>query len=76
MLCSLYWKLKYINRLEFLWDYIRKGQIEIPDFVYDHDDELEDRPLMDYGVETDPFQVYDMPAIASSDSRYPLRWAS
>ena len=68
MLCSLYWKLKYVNSLEFIWDYIRKGQIEIPDFVYDHDDQLEDRPLMDYGVETDPFQVYDMAAIGSSDS--------
>lgn len=73
---GLYWKLKYVNRLEFIWDYIRKGQIEIPDFVYDHDDQLEDRPLMDYGVETDPFQVYDKPAIGSSDSRYSLRWAS
>ena len=52
MLCSLYWKLKYVNHLEFIWDYIRKGHIEIPDFVYDHDDQLEDRPLMDYGFET------------------------
>ena len=60
MLCSLYWKLKYVNHLEFIWDYIRKGQIEIPIFVYDHDDQLEDRPLIDYGVETDPFQFYGM----------------
>jgi len=73
---GLYWKLKYVNRLEFLWDCVRKGQIEIPDFVYDHDDQLEDRPLMDYGVETDPFQVYDKPAMGSTDSRYSLRWAS
>lgn len=73
---GLYWKLKYVNRLEFLWDCIRKGQIEIPDFVYDHDDQLEDRPLMDYGIETDPFQVYDMHVMGSADSRYPWRWIS
>lgn len=73
---GLYWKLKYVNRLEFLWDCIRKGQIEIPDFVYDHDDQLEDRPLMDYGIETDPFQVYDMHVMGSADSRYPWRWNS
>eukprot|EP00253_Pinus_taeda_P010374 PITA_10374 len=73
---GLYCKLKYVNCLEFNCDYIRKGQIEIPYFVYDHDDQLEDRPLMAYVVEIDPFQVYDMPAIGSSDSRYSLRWAS
>jgi len=73
---GLYWKLKYVNRLEFLRDCIRKGQIEIPDFVYDHDDQLEERPLMDYGIETDPLQAYDMPIIGSAHSRYSLKWAS
>uniref|UniRef100_A0A0C9S831 TSA: Wollemia nobilis Ref_Wollemi_Transcript_6287_1253 transcribed RNA sequence n=1 Tax=Wollemia nobilis TaxID=56998 RepID=A0A0C9S831_9CONI len=85
---GLYWKLKYVNRLEFLWDHIRKGQIEIPDFVYDHDDQLEDRPLMDYGVEinedrslmdygveVNPFQVYDMPVLGSAYARHSYAWA-
>ena len=49
--------------------------MEIPDFVFDHDDQLEDKPLMDYGVKTNPFEVYDMPAMGSADSRYYLRWA-
>ena len=75
MLCSLYSKLKYVNRLEFLWDCIKKGQVEIPDFVFGHDDQLEYKPLMDYGLKTNPFEVYDMPAMGSADSRYYLRWA-
>eukprot|EP01018_Ginkgo_biloba_P005591 Gb_16648 [translate_table: standard] len=73
---GLYWKLKYINRLEFLWDNVRKGQVEIPDFVCEHDDLLEDRPLMDYGVETDPFHLHDMPSMGSVYSRSARRWAS
>ena len=68
MLFSLYWKFNYVNHQEFLCACITKGHIEILDFLYDHDDQLEDKPLMDYGVETDPFQVYDMAAIGSSDS--------
>uniref|UniRef100_A0A0D6R7S5 CRAL-TRIO domain-containing protein n=1 Tax=Araucaria cunninghamii TaxID=56994 RepID=A0A0D6R7S5_ARACU len=70
---GLYWKLKYINRVEFLWDNIRKGQVEIPEFVYEHDSLLENRPLMDYGIETDPLQLHDMPVMGSTYSRPAMR---
>ncbi|KAH9326005.1 hypothetical protein KI387_006183 [Taxus chinensis] len=73
---GLYEKLRYVNRLEFLWDHIRKAQIEIPDFVHDHDDQLEDRPLMDYGVEANPFQVYDMPSLGTAYARHSFAWTS
>ncbi|XP_059074333.1 uncharacterized protein LOC131070942 isoform X2 [Cryptomeria japonica] len=66
---GLYGKLKCVNRLEFLWGHIRKGQIEIPDFVHDHDDQLDDRPLMDYGVEANPFYVYEV-TLAKQDGHH------
>ncbi|KAH7280076.1 hypothetical protein KP509_37G051300 [Ceratopteris richardii] len=37
---GLYHKLVYVSRLEFLWDYLKQGQVEVPDFVLDHDKEL------------------------------------
>eukprot|EP00252_Welwitschia_mirabilis_P006004 TRINITY_DN16646_c0_g1_i1.p1 TRINITY_DN16646_c0_g1~~TRINITY_DN16646_c0_g1_i1.p1 ORF type:complete len:238 (-),score=45.27 TRINITY_DN16646_c0_g1_i1:351-1064(-) len=60
---GLYWKIKYISRLEFLWNDIKKRQIEIPDFVYEHDELLEYRPLMDYGIEADPFSLHAGPSV-------------
>lgn len=72
----LYWKLKYVSRVEFLWDHVRRNEIEIPQFVFDHDEELECRSLMDYGLESDhprvcygsssdnPISVYSMRCIA------------
>ncbi|MCO5548663.1 hypothetical protein L7F22_002122 [Adiantum nelumboides] len=53
----LYDKVKYVNRLEFLWDDVRKGQVDIPEFVFKHDKVLEERPLMDYWIEPDPFNT-------------------
>ena len=53
----LYWKLKYVSRVEFLWDHVRRNEIEIPLFVYDHDEDLERRPMMDYGLESDHARV-------------------
>eukprot|EP00249_Psilotum_nudum_P005502 c18938_g1_i1 orf=234-968(+) len=70
----LYWKLKYINRIEFLWDHIKRGQLEVPDFVYEHDNELEHRPLMDYGLEADPLQAYGFHGFDSSFSRNSVKW--
>lgn len=54
-------KLVYVSRLEFLTEYVRKGQIDIPEFVVEHDQELETRPLMDYGLEVDPLQNHNTP---------------
>jgi hypothetical protein len=47
----------YISRLEFLSDYVKPDALELPEFVLEHDRELEGRPLMDYGVEADSDQA-------------------
>lgn len=44
-----------MNRLEFLWDHVRRNEIEVPEFVYEHDEEMEYRPMVDYGLESDLF---------------------
>lgn len=72
----LYWKIKYVSRLQYLWDDIKKGQVEIPEFVKSHDDVLEHRPLTDYGIEPDPFHMNEMPSSASSFGKYEGRWSS
>ncbi|OAY76043.1 Ganglioside-induced differentiation-associated protein 2, partial [Ananas comosus] len=73
---GLYGKLKYVSRLEFLWEHMRKREVEIPEFVHDHDEELERRPLMDYGLESDHHRIYDAPVMDSAASMYSLRCIS
>ncbi|KAH0456724.1 hypothetical protein IEQ34_014631 [Dendrobium chrysotoxum] len=73
----LYGKLRYVSRLEFLGEYMRKSDIDVPDFVHDHDEELERRPLMDYGLESGRHhRDYDSPAMDSAASMYSLRCIS
>lgn len=74
----LYRKVKYVSRLEFLWEHLRRNEMELPEFVYDRNEELEYRQMMDYGLESDhprsvcfalavvdsPFSVYSMRCIA------------
>lgn len=55
-----YEKMVFVSRTEFLWDYMKKKEVDIPDFVDVHDKELETRPLMDYGFEVDPIQMENM----------------
>ncbi|KAJ3680464.1 hypothetical protein LUZ60_016742 [Juncus effusus] len=51
----MYEKLRYISRVEFLKAYMAKGEIEMPDFVKEHDGKLEKHPFLDYGfVTTNP----------------------
>lgn len=75
---NLYWKIKYVSRLQYLWDDIKKGEIEIPEFVKNHDDILEHRPLTDYGIEPDPLKLTEVPSMSLSLGRYDYeeRWAS
>lgn len=73
---GLYWKIKYVSRLQYLWEDIKKGEIEIPEFVQNHDNILENRPLTDYGIEPDPFHLSEMPMTAYSFGRYEERWSS
>ncbi|KAF3442491.1 hypothetical protein FNV43_RR16407 [Rhamnella rubrinervis] len=73
---GLYWKIKYISRLQYLWDDVKKGEIEIPEFVRNHDNILEHRPLTDYGIEPDPFQLSEVPTTSYSFGRYEEKWAA
>uniref|UniRef100_A0A1D1YCR0 Ganglioside-induced differentiation-associated protein 2 n=1 Tax=Anthurium amnicola TaxID=1678845 RepID=A0A1D1YCR0_9ARAE len=73
---GLYWKIKYVSRLQYLWDDIKKGQVEIPEFVKSHDDILERRPLTDYGIEPDPLHLTEVPAMEYPFGRYEERWAA
>ncbi|KAI4386550.1 hypothetical protein MLD38_004477 [Melastoma candidum] len=73
---GLYWKIKYVSRLQYLWDDIKKGEIEIPEFVQNHDDVLEDRPLTDYGIEPDPLHLTEVPASPYSLTRHEERWGT
>jgi len=73
---GLYAKLKYVSRLAYLWEHVRRNAIEIPEFVYDHDEDLEYRPMMDYGIESDHPRVYDAPVVDSSVAMYSTRCIS
>ncbi|KAI3665323.1 hypothetical protein L6452_43947 [Arctium lappa] len=73
---GLYGKLKYVSRLDYLWDQIRRNAIEIPEFVRDHDEDLEYRPMMDYGLESDHPRVYGAPAVDSPVAMYSMRCIS
>ncbi|KAG8378014.1 hypothetical protein BUALT_Bualt08G0094000 [Buddleja alternifolia] len=66
---GLYYKVRYVNRLEFLWDNVRRKETEMPEFVYEFDEEMEYRPRMDYGLESDhPRIVYEAPSSVSTYS--------
>nr|POE51008.1 ganglioside-induced differentiation-associated protein 2 [Quercus suber] len=71
---GLYWKIKYVSRLQYLWEDIKKAEVEIPEFVKNHDDILEHRPLTDYGIEPDPSHLTEIPSMAYSFGRYEERW--
>lgn len=73
---GLYWKVKYVSRLQYLWEDIKKGEVEIPDFVKKHDDVLEHRPLTDYGIEPDPLHLTGIPSVGYPFGRYEERLIS
>uniref|UniRef100_A0A2P2Q6Y5 Uncharacterized protein MANES_02G111300 n=1 Tax=Rhizophora mucronata TaxID=61149 RepID=A0A2P2Q6Y5_RHIMU len=73
---GLYSKLRYINRLDYLWEHVRRNEVEIPEFVYDHDEDLDYRPMVDYGLESDHPRVYVAPTIDSPVSMYSMRCIS
>lgn len=73
---GLYWKIKYISRLEYLWEDVKKGDVDIPQFVQDHDKILENRPLTDYGIEPDPLHLTAIPSAGYPFGRFEDRWSS
>ncbi|PWA43955.1 SEC14 cytosolic factor family protein / phosphoglyceride transfer family protein [Artemisia annua] len=72
----LYWKVKYVSRLQYLWHNMKKGSIEIPDFVAEHDEVLEKRPLTDYGIEPVPLHFTGLPSNSFTYGRYEDKWTS
>ncbi|KAK4791566.1 hypothetical protein SAY86_031979 [Trapa natans] len=62
----LYGKLRYVSRLDQLWEQVRRTEIEIPEFVYDHDDDLGQHSVIDYGPESDHPRAYGAPALPDS----------
>lgn len=77
VLCKnrMYRKLQYVNRVEFLWNHVRRNEIEfeIPEFVFDQDEELEHRTMMEYGLESDHRRAYGTPSVDSAVSMYSMR---
>ncbi|CAN6825470.1 unnamed protein product [Brassica oleracea] len=73
---GLYGKLRYISRVDYLWEHVRRNEIEMPEFVYDHDDDLEYRPMMDYGQESDHARVYAEATVDSPVSSFSMRCIS
>ena len=66
----------YVSRLQYLWDEIKKGEVEVPDFVNNHDNVLEHRQLTDYGIEPDPFHLTEVQYSSFSLNQYENRWVS
>ncbi|GKV40826.1 hypothetical protein SLEP1_g48428 [Rubroshorea leprosula] len=54
----------------------KEGEVKIPEFVQNHDDILEHRPLTDYGIELYPLHLTDVPSVAYSFGRNEERWTS
>ncbi|CAI5457976.1 unnamed protein product [Closterium sp. Yama58-4] len=50
---SLYSRVVFVSRVEFLWEHIQEDQVDLPQFCLDHDSKLEAHPLLDYGVQLD-----------------------
>lgn len=73
---GLYEKLRYISRVDYLWEQVRRNEVEMPEFVQDHDEDLEYRPMMDYGLESDHARVYGAPAVDSPVAMYSMRCIS
>ncbi|CAI5517194.1 unnamed protein product [Closterium sp. Naga37s-1] len=50
---SLYSRVAFVSRVEFLWEQIREDQVDLPEFCLVHDGKLEAHPLLDYGFQLD-----------------------
>ncbi|TYH94803.1 hypothetical protein ES332_A12G064000v1 [Gossypium tomentosum] len=66
---GLYGKLGYVSRVDYLWEHVKRKEVEIPEFVYNHDEDLEYRPMMDYGLESDHPRVSLSPSVSSYSMR-------
>ncbi|KAK7258940.1 hypothetical protein RIF29_24532 [Crotalaria pallida] len=65
--------MRYVSKVDFLWENVRRNEVEIPEFVFDRDEDLEYRPMMDYGLESDHARVYGgAPIVDSPVSTYSM----
>ena len=72
--CRLYNKVKYVKRVEFLWEHVRRKEMDLPKFVYDHDEKLEFCPVMESDLENDYLRVFSpSPSLNSGVSTYSMR---
>ncbi|KAJ6413310.1 hypothetical protein OIU84_006159 [Salix udensis] len=69
----LYGKLRYIKRIDYLWDHIRRNEVKIPEFVCDHDEDLEGHQILDCGLESDHPRVCGAPFMDSPVTMYSTR---
>ncbi|XP_073047172.1 uncharacterized protein [Primulina eburnea] len=75
---GFYSKMRYVNTLNVLRNNIRWDQIEMPEFVYEYDEEKEEEeycPTMDFGLESDHprLSIYRAPSLDWSVSTYSMR---
>ncbi|KAI3518658.1 hypothetical protein L1887_07465 [Cichorium endivia] len=62
-----------MSRLGYLWDHVRRNEVKISEFVYDHNEDLEYRLMMDYVLESDQLRVFGAPAVDASMATYFIR---
>lgn len=56
-----------MNRLEFLWEHVRRKETgEMPEFVYEHEEELDHCRMTDYGPECDHLRIQRHAALPES----------
>ncbi|KAK8263787.1 hypothetical protein V6Z12_D12G064800 [Gossypium hirsutum] len=58
-----------VGVVDYLWEHVKRKEVEIPEFVHDHDEDLEYRPMMDYGLESDHPRVSLSPSVSSYSMR-------
>nr|GLL38555.1 ganglioside-induced differentiation-associated protein 2 [Ipomoea trifida] len=74
---GIHGKIKYVSRVDYLWEHLRRKEVELPEFVYDHDEYLEYRPMIGYGLEGDDHpRVYGMSTVDSPVIMYSTRCIS
>ncbi|KZV33178.1 hypothetical protein F511_18194 [Dorcoceras hygrometricum] len=74
---GFYSKMRYVNTLNLLRNSVRWDQLEMPEFVYDYDEEKEEEccPKMDFGLESDHprLATYRAPSLDWTVSTYSTR---
>uniref|UniRef100_A0A7N0UTD7 CRAL-TRIO domain-containing protein n=1 Tax=Kalanchoe fedtschenkoi TaxID=63787 RepID=A0A7N0UTD7_KALFE len=73
---EVYGKIKYLSRLDRAWEHVRRKGIELPEFVVEHDEDLDSISMVDYGLESDHRRVHAGPSMDSSLSMYSMRCIS